>query len=191
MNKYKKLAAIISFFMLGSVVLAWMITEASHGTQAGYQGRLYIIDSDVAVELYVLKNGTYQLQSNLESDPLIEIDLLEPGKNQKYRFDIINNNSVTAAVKINFADINGDIEVLKNALIFSSSNPEAFTFTLNDRLEYDEDGEIYFAKFYDEVRIEANSRKSIFWSIEVDKDAGNEIENKTLSIEKAIFTKPT
>lgn len=191
MNNKKKLAAIVSFFLLGGVVLAWMITEASHGTQAGYQGRLYIVDSDVEVQLYVLKDGTYQLQSNLAKDPLIEIGLLEPGKNQKYRFDITNNNPVTAAVKINFAEITGDVDLLKNSLIIASSNPEVFSFILKDRLEYEEDSDIYFAKFYDEVRIEANSKKSIFWSIEVDKDAGNEIEDKTLSIEKVIFTKPT
>lgn len=190
MDKSKKIATFIAFFFLGGFVLAWMITEASRGTEAGYHGRLYIVDSDVQVRLYVLKDGTYQLQSNIETDPLIEIDLLEPGKNQKYRFDIINNNDVPAAVRINFADITGDLEELKDNLIFASSNPEVFSFTLSDRLDYEEDSDVYFFKFYDEVRIDANSTKQVFWSAEVNKDAGNEIENKSLLIDKVVFTKP-
>jgi len=86
-----------------TITYAWMVTDPSYGELVEYNRRFIITDSDIEVNLYVLKNNEYVKQEHF--NPLITLDLMEPGKVQRYRFDIKNNNSIKASTNIVFTQI--------------------------------------------------------------------------------------
>lgn len=190
-KKYSILNILLNITILSLIgVLAWMLTDPSSGELIKYTGKLIVPENDVDVKLYVLKNNQYIEQSQDENEPLIETKLLQPGADQKYRFDITNKKQVVSLSKIVFTGITGDVDLLKDVVIINVNNPTILQFKIGDKLKYDEEHKYYYFDFIDELRIQANETISIYWNIEIDKKAGNEIQDTNLKIDKIMFINP-
>lgn len=179
---------IVIIFLLAT--FAWMITDPSLGEIIGYEGHYVVPDSNVNVDLYVLKNNVYVLQSQNPIDPLIEIGLMQPGAIQRYRFDITSVQPVVQSVKIVFTEITGDINVLAEHITINCTNPYIFSMKLADVLEYDETNDYYYFDFLESLNVPTGQMVSIYWNIAISQQAGNEIENTSFGINKIMFIKP-
>ena len=87
-----------------------------------------------------------------------------------------------------FTLISGDVDLLKKHVIFAGTNPEQFSFTMQERLE-DKDTHYSF-EFFKEFKIPAQSTVSLNWYIKIDEDATIEIADTTLEIGRIMFVKP-
>ena len=181
---------VLIVIMLLGITYAWMQTEPSLGENIEYNRDLYITDSDIDVKLYALINNQYVLQGQQSDDALLTLDEMYPGKIQRYRFELTNRNQVAAKVKIVFTEITGNINLMKNYLKISATNPEMFSFMLNDRLEHNEEDDRYFFDFSKSVTIPANSTLDYYWNLEIDIDAPNALQATSLRINKIMFIKP-
>ena len=181
---------VLIVIMLLGITYAWMQTEPSLGENIEYNRDFYITDSDIDVKLYALINNQYVLQGQQSDDALLTLDEMYPGKIQRYRFELTNRNQVAAKVKIVFTEITGNINLMKNYLKISATNPEMFSFMLNDRLEHNEEDDRYFFHFSKSVTIPANSTLDYYWNLEIDIDAPNALQATSLRINKIMFIKP-
>lgn len=181
---------VLIVIMLLGITYAWMQTEPSLGENIEYNRDFYITDSDIDVKLYALINNQYVLQGQQSDDALLTLDEMYPGKIQRYRFELTNRNQVAAKVKIVFTEITGNINLMKNYLKISATNPEMFSFMLNDRLEHNEEDDRYFFDFSKSVTIPANSTLDYYWNLEIDIDAPNALQATSLIINKIMFIKP-
>lgn len=181
---------VLIVIMLLGITYAWMQTEPSLGENIEYSRDFYITDSDIDVKLYALINNQYVLQGQQSDDALLTLDEMYPGKIQRYRFELTNRNQVAAKVKIVFTEITGNINLMKNYLKISATNPEMFSFMLNDRLEHNEEDDRYFFDFSKSVTIPANSTLNYYWNLEIDIDAPNALQATSLRINKIMFIKP-
>ena len=181
---------VLIVIMLLGITYAWMQTEPSLGENIEYNRDFYITDSDIDVKLYSLINNQYVLQGQQSDDALLTLDEMYPGKIQRYRFELTNRNQVAAKVKIVFTEITGNINLMKNYLKISATNPEMFSFMLNDRLEHNEEDDRYFFDFSKSVTIPANSTLDYYWNLEIDIDAPNALQATSLRINKIMFIKP-
>ncbi|MDD2435193.1 MAG: hypothetical protein PHO63_02955 [Bacilli bacterium] len=181
---------ILIFLLLVVISFSWMITVDNHGEIVDYNKNFYITDSDVEVKLFVLKNNVYVEQSQAEEAPLIELAIMEPGVSQKYRFDITNNNDIQASVKIAFAELEGDVEILKPFIYVSATNPIVWRVKMDDALEFDVNSNVYSFTFLNRFNIPANSTQSLYFNILLDSYADNTAQGKTLTINKIMFIKP-
>lgn len=181
---------ILIIALLIGIAYGWMQTEPSLGENIEYNRDFYITDSDIDVKLYALVNNTYVLQGQQSDDALITLDEMYPGKIQRYRFELTNKNEVAAKVKIVFTEITGNINFMKNYLKISATNPETFSFMLNDRLEHNEEDDRYFFDFAKSVTIPANSTLNYYWNLEIDIDVPNALQGTSLKINKIMFIKP-
>lgn len=181
---------VLIVIMLLGITYAWMQTEPSLGENIEYNRDFYITDSDIDVKLYALINNQYVLQGQQGDDALLTLDEMYPGKIQRYRFELTNRNQVAAKVKIVFTEITGNINLMKNYLKISATNPEMFSFMLNDRLEHNEEDDRYFFDFSKSVTIPANSTLNYYWNLEIDIDAPNALQATSLRINKIMFIKP-
>ena len=190
MKKISILLSIVIIILLTVSAYAWMQTEPSLGENVEYNRDFYITDSDIQVKLYALIDNKYVLQGQYSDDELLNLDLMYPGKIQRYRFELTNRNQVAAKVKIVFTEITGNINLMKNYLKISATNPEMFSFMLNDRLEHNEEDDRYFFDFSKSVTIPANSTLNYYWNLEIDIDAPNALQGTSLKINKIMFIKP-
>lgn len=190
-NKLSIILSIAIIIVLTAVTYGWMQTDPSVGESVEYDRHFYITDSDIDVALYVLVNNSYVLQGQLPTDELITIDNAYPGQIQRYRFTLTNNNDVDARVKISFTNLGGSLNLLRNYLIFNSTNPDLFSFKLNDRLEYDDEYSRYYFDFVDSVKIPASSSINYYWNIEIDVDAPNALQGSTFTVGTIMFVKPS
>ncbi len=181
---------VLIVIMLLGITYAWMQTEPSLGENIEYNRDFYITDSDIDVKLYALINNQYVLQGQQGDDALLTLDEMYPGKIQRYRFELTNRNQVAAKVKIVFTEITGNINLMKNYLKISATNPEMFSFMLNDRLEHNTEDDRYFFDFSKSVTIPANSTLNYYWNLEIDIDAPNALQATSLRINKIMFIKP-
>lgn len=181
---------ILIVIMLLGITYAWMQTEPSLGENIEYNRDFYITDSDIDVKLYALINNQYVLQGQKSDDALLTLDEMYPGKIQRYRFELTNRNQVAAKVKIVFTEITGNINLMKNYLKISATNPEMFSFMLSDRLEHNTDDNRYFFDFSKSVTISANSTLNYYWNLEIDIDAPNALQGTTFKVNKIMFIKP-
>lgn len=181
---------VLIVIMLLGITYAWMQTEPSLGENIEYNRDFYITDSDIDVKLYALINNQYVLQGQQSDDALLTLDEMYPGKIQRYRFELTNRNQVAAKVKIVFTEITGNINLMKNYLKISATNPEMFSFMLNDRLEHNTEDDRYFFDFSKSVTIPANSTLNYYWNLEIDIDAPNALQATSLRINKIMFIKP-
>ena len=181
---------ILIVIMLLGITYAWMQTEPSLGENIEYNRDFYITDSDIDVKLYALINNQYVLQGQQSDDALLTLDEMYPGKIQRYRFELTNRNQVAAKVKIVFTEITGNINLIKNYLKISATNPEMFSFMLSDRLEHNTDDNRYFFDFSKSVTISANSTLNYYWNLEIDIDAPNALQGTTFKVNKIMFIKP-
>ena len=184
----KKILVII---LLTVSAYAWMQTEPSLGENIEYNRDFYVTDSDIQVKLYALIDNKYVLQGQYSDDELLNLDLMYPGKTQRYRFELTNINPTPARVKIVFTEITGNINLLKNYLKIGITNPIIDNFKLSDRLEHNEEDDRYFFDFADSVTIPAESTLNYYWNLEIDIDAPNSLQNTNLKINKIMFIKPS
>ena len=176
--------------LLITITYSWMITEATVGENVEYNKTLVVTDSDVQVSLYVMQDNEYMLQSPYLTEPIINTKLLEPGKNQKYRFDITNNNDVSAAVKIVFTEISGDINVLQDYILFTNTSPDLISFSLKERVKYNEEKDYYYFDYLDYLSIPAHQTISLYFNISLLSSAQNDVMSSNININKVMFIKP-
>lgn len=191
MKKISILLSILVIILLTVSAYAWMQTEPSLGENIEYNRNFYVTDSDIQVKLYALIDNKYVLQGQYSDDELLNLDLMYPGKTQRYRFELTNINSTPARVKIVFTEITGNINLLKNYLKIGITNPIIDNFKLSDRLEHNEEDDRYFFDFADSVTIPADSTLNYYWNLEIDIDAPNSLQNTNLKINKIMFIKPS
>lgn len=144
MKKISILLSILVIILLTVSAYAWMQTEPSLGENIEYNRDFYVTDSDIQVKLYALIDNKYVLQGQYSDDELLNLDLMYPGKTQRYRFELTNINPTPARVKIVFTEITGNINLLKNYLKIGITNPIIDNFKLSDRLEHNEEDDRYF-----------------------------------------------
>ena len=191
MKKISILLSILVIILLTVSAYAWMQTEPSQGENIEYNRNFYITDSDIQVKLYALIDNKYVLQGQYSDDELLNLDLMYPGKTQRYRFELTNINPTPARVKIVFTEITGNINLLKNYLKIGITNPIIDNFKLSDRLEHNEEDDRYFFDFVYSVTIPAESTLNYYWNLEIDIDAPNTLQNTNLKINKIMFIKPS
>lgn len=191
MKKISILLSILVIILLTVSAYAWMQTEPSLGENIEYNRNFYVTDSDIQVKLYVLIDNKYVLQGQYSDDELLNLDLMYPGKTQRYRFELTNINPTPARVKIVFTEITGNINLLKNYLKIGITNPIIDNFKLSDRLEHNEEDDRYFFDFANSVTIPAESTLNYYWNLEIDIDAPNSLQNTNLKINKIMFIKPS
>lgn len=191
MKKISILLSILVIILLTVSAYAWMQTEPSLGENIEYNRNFYVTDSDIQVKLYALIDNKYVLQGQYLDDELLNLDLMYPGKTQRYRFELTNINPTPARVKIVFTEITGNINLLKNYLKIGITNPIIDNFKLSDRLEHNEEDDRYFFDFADSVTIPADSTLNYYWNLEIDIDAPNSLQNTNLKINKIMFIKPS
>lgn len=191
MKKISILLSILVIILLTVSAYAWMQTEPSLGENIEYNRDFYVTDSDIQVKLYALIDNKYVLQGQYSDDELLNLDLMYPGKTQRYRFELTNINPTPARVKIVFTEITRNINLLKNYLKIGITNPIIDNFKLSDRLEHNEEDDRYFFDFADSVTIPAESTLNYYWNLEIDIDAPNSLQNTNLKINKIMFIKPS
>ena len=191
MKKISILLSILVTILLTVSAYAWMQTEPSLGENIEYNRDFYVTDSDIQVKLYALIDNKYVLQGQYSDDELLNLDLMYPGKTQRYRFELTNINPAPARVKIVFTEITGNINLLKNYLKIGITNPIIDNFKLSDRLEHNEEDDRYFFDFANSVTIPAESTLNYYWNLEIDIDAPNSLQNTNLKINKIMFIKPS
>lgn len=177
---------ILIFLMIASAVYAWMITSPSRGKIIDYNKTLVIPSSDLIIVPYRFdeKVGDYVIDNG---SPM-NIGLTEPGKTQKYRFDITNTTDVTSIVNVVLSNITGNIDELKNVVYLGSNNPNyLFEKSVGDLITYDETSSIYSMNFISNLKIKAKSTLSFYWYTYIDQYASNEISNMQLNIDKIMF----
>lgn len=174
---------ILLFIALCYTAYSWMVTDPSQAEIVDYTKTLIIPTAEVSVDFYVMIDDMYVLQT----DPIIDFGLMEPGLIQRYRFDITNNTNGTAAIKIIFSNITGDTALLSNYIIFGGTNPLQYHFTLGERLLTNNQIGQNYLNFYENLNIPESSTASLFWYAQVDKNSTNEIMNKNIHIAEIIF----
>ncbi len=182
--------SVILIIMLAICTYGWMQTMPSSGENVEYNRNFYITDSDIGVKLYALIDNTYVEQSQLTTDPLITIENMYPGKIQRYRFELTNIKEVPSRVKIVFTELDGNINLLKSYLKINITSPYLTSFTLNDKLELNEDNNRYFFNFADSVTIPANSTLNFYFNLEIDIKAPNTLQATNFEVKKIMFIKP-
>lgn len=184
------LLSVILIIMLSICTYGWMQTMPSSGENIEYNRNFYITDSDIGVKLYALIDNSYVEQGQLSTDPLITIENMYPGKIQRYRFELTNIKEVPSRVKIVFTELDGNINLLKSYLKINITSPYLTSFTLNDKLELNEDNNRYFFDFADSVTIPANSTLNFYFNFEIDINAPNTLQATSFEVKKIMFIKP-
>ena len=162
----------------------------STGENVEYNRNFYITDSDIGVKLYALIDNTYIEQGQQPTDPLITINEMYPGKIQRYRFELTNIKDVASRVKVVFTELDGNINLLKSYLKINITSPYLTTYTLNDKLELNEESNRYFFDFADSITIPAKSTLNFYWNLEIDIKAPNALQATNFEVKKIMFIKP-
>lgn len=182
--------SIVLIVVLSLCAYCWMQTMPSTGENVEYNRNFYITDSDIGVKLFALIDNSYVEQGQLSTDPLITINEMYPGKIQRYRFELTNNKDVPSRVKIVFTELDGNINLLKSYLKINITSPYLTSFTLNQKLEQNEDNNRYFFDFADSVTIPANSTLNFYFNFEIDIKAPNALQATSFEVKKIMFIKP-
>lgn len=182
--------SIVLIIVLSLCAYGWMQTMPSSGENVEYNRNFYITDSDIGVKLYALIDNTYVEQGQLSTDPLITIEDMYPGKIQRNRFELTNTKDVASRVKIVFTELDGNINLLKSYLKINITSPYLTSFTLNQKLQLNEDSNRYFFDFADSVTIPANSTLNFYFNLEIDIKAPNALQATSFEVKKIMFIKP-
>ena len=175
--------------MMLSYTYSWMVTEPSYGEIVDYERDLIIASSGVEVSVYLYDDSIndYVLYENEE----IVVNNMAPNDTIRFKFVMKNSKQVATVTDIVFANIYGDIELLKPYMTFECSSPEIFVKDLNNNLDetstFDGIKVTNYMKFYDDLKVEAGTESIIYWNIKLDKTASNDIIDKSLTIENIIF----
>ena len=188
--KHYKLGAFLTFLfsiLLISYTFSWMVTEPSGGEIIHYQRELIVSSAGVTVDVYVYENNDYVL---FDGDT-INVDNMAPNDSKRFKFVVHNSKQTDAVVDIIFANIYGDIDVLKPFISFNSSDPATFSRNLINDLQTSStiDGMdvVNYIKFYDDFTVPSHGESTIYWDIKLDKTADNSVALKNLDIENIMF----
>ena len=182
-KKYAYFNSILTILII-TVAFGWMVTEISRGEMTDYERRLVITTLDIDVYLYQYIDSEYVLVTV----PVINIASMAPGDKLQFRFDVVNNNDNISTSKVIIGNITGDLDILGSKIKIGSTSPKTVEYGLSDKIEVNNEENII--RFYDNFEVEPNSTKSLYWYIYLDKNASNEVSNKTLSIGSVKFIKP-
>lgn len=190
MAKHKsKLNLIINtslLIMIIAVSYSWMVTVPSRGEIVNYDRRLIVPSTDLIITPYIYDEEAEKYVVSYTSP--MQMELTEPGKVQKYKFDIVNNQDIDAKVNIVFSNITGNITDLQDKVFIGSTNQKyLFEKSLSSLLEFNNGSNTYYIKLVDGLKIPANSGISFYWYTYVDQYASNEISNMSINIDKIIF----
>jgi hypothetical protein len=177
---------IFIFVAILSITYSWMLTSPSRAELVDYNKNLVIVSSDVEVAVYAYRNAEYVEET---TSPML-VELLAPGIDQKFRFDVTNNNDVQAITKIVFSNITGDIDTVKDYVVFGSTSPIIKLMVMGEGLMYNEIEERHYVNFFEEFRVPANQTVSLYWYITIAEEATNEIGDTSFGIERIMFIKP-
>lgn len=189
MNKKLKLNIFLNiclFVLIGFSTYSWMLTDPSIGENMEYNKQLIITSSTVSVRIYEYNNGLY----NELTDSPFTVQGIAPGIVKQYRFDITNNNDIESSSNIVFANVTGDINILRDKLYFGGTSPKNFQNSLGSSLNFNQIENNYYYKFINGFSVPGGETISLYWYITMDKTATNEVADKTLSIENIMFIKP-
>lgn len=179
---------ILNVFLLILIITmtySWMLTQRSSAQLVDYNRNLIITDSDITVVSYAFINNQYVLQ---ETSPIF-LELLEPGAAQKYRFDITNNQSIMATTKMLMSNITGDVQALKDFIYVGGTSPSVFYIPMSEVLTYNSVNDIYYVDMIDRIEIPGNSTVSVYVYVEMSEEAGNELQETALYINRFMFIK--
>lgn len=177
---------ILLLILIITMTYSWMLTQKSESEILDYNRDFVITASDIDVDVYALIGSTYTLQTGSP----IDLGLLEPGLEYKYRLDITNTNDVKAVVRALYTNITGDISALESYIILGSTSPLSFAKMLDDEIAYNAVDDVYYAVLMDRVEIPANSTLSLYVYIGMSEDATNIVAGKELVIGNILFMKP-
>lgn len=182
-NKILNLGLLV---MIISVSYAWMVTDPSKGEVVNYKRRLVVPSNDLEIIPYIYNEETMEYEVSNTSP--MEVGLTEPGKVQKYKFSITNNQDVEAITDIVFSNITGDIEILDEVVYLGSTNQNyLFEKSLHQLLTYNETSKTYYIKLIDDISIPAHETIAFYWYTYIDEYASNEIKNTEILVEKIMF----
>lgn len=176
---------IIMFVLIIGISVAWMITYSSRGEIVNYDRKLIVPGIvNVEISLYHYENGQYVLLDK----PYLDISNLAPGSKEQFRFDIKNKNNNFTKMQIVFSKITGDIDILKDYITIASTSPHVLNYNLGRDMKSLPNGDaaLYFD---DNFQIDANKQISLYWYLELDSSAGNEVAEKQLYINSINFIK--
>lgn len=176
---------IITTLVLIAATVAWMITYNSQGEIADYNRRLIVTALDIDVKMFQYIGDEY-VELNNET---LNIGNMAPGDVVQFKFEVTNNNNQPATTHIVLSDFTGDFEVLSKYLIFSTTSPVANRYLLSDNYEELSNGK-KMLNFVDKLSIDAKSTTTLYWNIEMDSSASNEVANKNLKIKTINFIRP-
>lgn len=188
----KKLSINVILNIILAVILiryaySWMVTQPSYGEIIDYNRELIIASSGIDVEVYIYIDNDYVLYE--END--IVVNNMAPNDSIRFKFVMTNTKEVATITDIVFANITGDLEELKQYISISCASPKNFSKTLNDNLletsTYGGLNITNYMKFYEDFRVEPESTNTIYWTINLDKTANNDVAEKYLNIDNIIF----
>lgn len=188
-SKRRKLNIIINtslIIMIIAVSYSWMVTVPSRGEIVDYNRRLVVPTTDLVIVPYVYDDE--EEKYIISNTSPMQVGLTEPGKVQKYKFDITNSQDIDAKVNIIFSNITGDIEDLKEKVYIGSTNSTfLFEKSLSSLLTFNEENKSYYIRLIENLKIPARNTMSFYWYTYVDQYASNEISNMRIDIEKVLF----
>lgn len=184
----KHLPLIINVILLIGIVgvaYAWMVTTASSGETLDYNRKLIVSPVDLDIKLYKMVKERYQEVN----EDVIALDYLAPNDTVYFKFSVSNNSDLASTARIVIGGFTGDMLDLKDVLYFGVTKTHEEK-KLADYIEYNESSDYYYLTLTTNIFINGYENQDIEWYIYVDKNAGNEIANKGLSIESINFIKP-
>lgn len=188
--KHYKLGIFLTFLfaiLFITYSFSWMVTEPSRGEIIDYRRDLVVSSAGVTVDVYVYENNDYVLYE----EENINVDNMAPNDSKRFKFVVKNSKQTDALVDIIFANIYGDVDILKPYLYFNCSSPAVFSRSLNNDLQTSStiDGMdvVNYIKFYDDFTVPSHGEEVIYWDIKLDKTANNDVALKSLDIENIMF----
>lgn len=186
-KKIKMYLSLVLTLTLLIASVAWMVTVASQGEIVNYNRELIINTLDLDITIYEYNNETLQYEELLT--PNIVINNAAPNDTFLYKIELTNNGNTKSSTSIVLSNIEGDIDALKNSLNFGSTSPQLKKFSMSESLETSSSNE-KFIRLYEDVKIEPLETKTVYWYINIDSSASNEIAGKNLTIDSINFIKP-
>lgn len=172
--------------LIGVATYSWMLTEPEVGENLRYQRNLIISSSTISVKIYEYVDNEYVEILNSPFD----IKYVAPGVNTQFKFEISNNKNYTTSTNIIFSGITGDIAALSDNLYFNTTSPTAISKNLGRDIIYNATSDVYYMVFLRNFQVPANQTISVYWNVNIDERAANEVASKMLTIDHIAFIKP-
>lgn len=177
---------IILFLVLASAVYAWMVTVASSGELVTYHRHLTVSNVNLEVKLYKMVNEQYYEVD----DDVITLDYLQPNEYRYFKFKVKNNGESSSTARIILEGFTGNMSSLGDKVYFGVVGTNEPMKKLSENLEVNHSTGYNYITLTDKIIVNGESTQDIEWYIYIDKDASNEIANKSIDINSINFIKP-